>query len=167
MEDYPLMKNSSPIYPTRSFRWYGFDLDGTIADNSQHNFGMGDIGKPIKPMVNLMKKLHAKGWTIKIVTARLSDVGTRKAAQRKLIEHIWRWCDHNLGFRPEITDRKDALMERLYDDRARHVVRNRGVDLGEFARSLARGLDALLETPKKNRKRAMALRDKCRRIGLI
>lgn len=167
MEDYPLMKNSSPIYPTCSFRWYGFDLDGTIADNSQHNFGMGDIGKPIKPMVNFMKKLHAKGWTIKIVTARLNDVGTRKTAQQKLKEHIWLWCDKHLGFRPEITDRKDGSMECLYDDRTRQVIRNRGIDMGDLAKELARVLDGVLTLPSSNMKDAIRLRNRCRKLGLI
>ena len=54
-------------------RWYGFDLDGTIADNTMHGCGMGMIGKPIKPMCSLMKRLHKQGKRVKIVTARLND----------------------------------------------------------------------------------------------
>ena len=118
-------------------KWYGFDVDGTIADNSAHTFGMGKIGKPIKPMCDLMKKLHAEGRRVKIFTARLSDVGSDRSSQQAVKEHIWKWCDENLGFRPEITDRKDYKMECLYDDRAKQVVRNTGECIEDLYRKLA------------------------------
>ena len=118
-------------------KWYGFDVDGTIADNSAHTFGMGKIGKPIKPMCDLMKKLHAEGRRVKIFTARLSDVGSDRLSQQAVKEHIWKWCDENLGFRPEITDRKDYKMECLYDDRAKQVVRNTGECIEDLYRKLA------------------------------
>lgn len=117
-------------------KWYGFDIDGTIADNSAHTFGMGKIGKPIKPMCDLMKKLHAEGRRVKIFTARLSDVGSDHSSQQAVKEHIWKWCDENLGFRPEITDRKDYKMECLYDDRAKQVVRNTGECIEDLYRKL-------------------------------
>ena len=121
-------------------KWYGFDVDGTIADNSAHTFGMGKIGKPIKPMCDLMKKLHAEGRRVKIFTARLSDVGSDRSSQQAVKEHIWKWCDENLGFRPEITDRKDYKMECLYDDRAKQVVRNTGECIEDLYRNLAEGV---------------------------
>lgn len=148
-------------------RWYGFDLDGTIADNTLHNFGMGEIGKPIKPMTNLMKRLHRQGHRVKIVTARLNDVGEDRTSQLRLKRHIWLWCDKNLGFRPEITDRKDGSMECLYDDRARQVLRNKGIDIGELAKELAQMLNDVLEHPSGNMKSAMTLRKKCQRLGLL
>lgn len=148
------------------WRWYGFDLDGTIADNSNHAFGYGNIGKPIKKMTNLMKRLHKKGYWLKIVTARVGDVGESKKAQEKLKEHIWEWCDVNLGFRPEITDRKDASMECLYDDRARQVIRNKGEDMQQVARDAARALDALIWSGSTIND-AISVRNKCRRLGLI
>ena len=117
-------------------KWYGFDIDGTIADNSAHTFGMGKIGKPVKPMCDLMKKLHAEGRRVKICTARLSDVGSDPSSQQAVKEHIWKWCDENLGFRPEITDRKDYEMECLYDDRAKQVVRNTGECLEDLYNKL-------------------------------
>lgn len=109
-----------------SWRWYGFDLDGTIADNTNHAFGYGNIGKPIKTMTSLMKRMHKQGCDVRIFTARLGDVGNSKKARQELINHIWEWCDTNLGFRPPIVDRKDASMEALYDDRVKQVVRNKG-----------------------------------------
>ena len=131
------------IYKT--WRWYGFDLDGTIADNTNHAFGYGNIGKPIKRMTSLMKRLNARGFRVKIVTARLGDVGSCPKAQEKLRQHIWEWCDKNLGFRPEITDRKDASMEALYDDRAKQVVRNRGITFEECNERLADYLEAAID----------------------
>ena len=32
-------------------KWYGFDVDGTIADNSAHTFGMRKIGSIIPSYV--------------------------------------------------------------------------------------------------------------------
>ena len=117
-------------------KWHGFDLDGTIADNSAHTFGMGKIGKPVKPMCDLMKRLHTEGRRVKIFTARLSDVGSDPSSQQAVKEHIWKWCDENLGFRPEVTDRKDYMMECLYDDRAKQVVRNTGECLEDLYNEL-------------------------------
>lgn len=151
----------------RSFRWYGFDLDGTMADNSLHSSGMGAIGRPIRPMIALMKRLHKDGSQIKIVTARVGDVGATPTAQKRLRQHIWKWCDKNLGFRPEITDRKDAMMECLYDDRARHVLGNRGVDTTTLARELAHTLDELLSHPKSYAQTATCMRNRCRNLGLL
>lgn len=149
------------------WKWYGFDLDGTIADNSLHSFGMGCIGSPIKPMIRLMKRLHKSGCKVKIVTARLNDVGKTRASQLRLKRHIWLWCDRNLGFRPEITDCKDGLMECLYDDRARQVIRNRGVDMGDLARELAKTLDGMISLPRSTIKDAIRLRNRCRKLSLI
>ena len=137
-------------YKSCSWRWYGFDLDGTIADNTNHAFGYGNIGKPIKRMTSLMKRLNARGFRVKIVTARLGDVGSCPKAQKELRQHIWEWCDRNLGFRPEITDRKDASMEALYDDRAKQVVRNRGITYEECNERLADCLEmAIARLPRK------------------
>lgn len=149
------------------WRWYGFDLDGTIANNDHHQFGYGEIGSPIKPMIRLMKRLHKSGCKVKIVTARLNDVGEDGASQLKLKRHIWRWCDKNLGFRPEITDRKDGLMECLYDDRARQIVRNQGVNVGDLAKELARVLDGMITLPSSNMKEAVRLRNRCKKYGLF
>lgn len=153
--------------PIKKWKWYGFDLDGTIADNTNHAFGYGNIGKPIKPMISLMKRLHRQGCDVRIFTARLGDVGKNRANQRALIDHIWKWCDRNLGFRPQITDRKDASMECIYDDRARQVIRNKGIDMSNVAKELAVMLDSMIEMPSSYIKKAMALRKKCRALGIL
>lgn len=51
--------------------WYGFDLDGTLAVYDKWE-GIDHIGEPIKPMVDLIKKLHDEGKVVKILTARVS-----------------------------------------------------------------------------------------------
>ena len=51
--------------------WYGFDLDGTLARYDGWK-GLDNIGEPIKPMVDLIKRMHDEGKTVKILTARVA-----------------------------------------------------------------------------------------------
>lgn len=51
--------------------WYGFDLDGTLAKYDGWK-GIDRIGEPVKPMVDLIKRMHAEGKVVKILTARVS-----------------------------------------------------------------------------------------------
>ena len=51
--------------------WYGFDLDGTLAKYDKWE-GIDHIGEPVKPMVDLIKRMHAEGKVVKILTARVS-----------------------------------------------------------------------------------------------
>ena len=51
--------------------WYGFDLDGTLAKYDKWE-GIDHIGEPVKHMVDLIKKMHAEGKVVKILTARVS-----------------------------------------------------------------------------------------------
>ena len=117
--------------------WIGFDLDGTLAEYEGWS-GIEHIGKPVKRMCDLAKKLHNDGKIIKIFTARVaprkdkSDVGKAKAC-------IEKWCEENLGFVPPITYEKDALMETLYDDRAVQVIPNTGIEIEEAARQAKPG----------------------------
>ena len=145
-------------------RWYGFDVDGTISDNSLHGW---EIGAPIPPMVRLMKELHANGYDVRILSGRLGDYECDAAISDYTKEHIWAWCDRHLGFRPELTGRKDSMMETLYDDRACQVVCNQGVPIEDVARELAKALDGALENPEENRERLAALRNRCRELGLL
>ena len=46
------------------------------------------------------------------------------------------WCEKNLGFVPEITHEKDALMETLYDDRVQQVIPNTGITMEEASKRL-------------------------------
>ena len=51
--------------------WYGFDLDGTLAKYDGWK-GIDHIGEPVKPMVDLIRKMHAEGRIVKILTARVA-----------------------------------------------------------------------------------------------
>ena len=51
--------------------WYGFDLDGTLAEYDKWE-GIDHIGEPVKRMVDLIKKMHAEGRVVKILTARVA-----------------------------------------------------------------------------------------------
>ena len=141
--------------------WYGFDLDGTLAVYDKWE-GIDHIGEPVKPMVDLIKKMHGEGKVVKILTARvaprpnpetkpnphLTDQDVYRAVGKENEEkyraiyrsHNWGasefiadWCLKNLGFLPEITHRKDHLMLELYDDRVKQVVPNTGILVEDIA----------------------------------
>ena len=135
--------------------WYGFDLDGTLAKYDKWE-GIDHIGEPVKPMVDLIKRMHAEGKVVKILTARVApraNVETRsnpyltdqavydavgrdneeryrdiyRAPKWTAREFVIDWCLKNLGFLPVITHEKDHLMLELYDDRVKQVVPNEGL----------------------------------------
>ena len=115
-------------------KWIGFDLDGTLAEYDGWN-GIEHIGKPIKRMCDLIKKLHSEGEEVKILTARVAprDDG---ADSKKAREYIEKWCEENLGFVPPITHEKDSLMDTLYDDRAVQVIPNTGITMEDASKRL-------------------------------
>jgi len=103
--------------------WIGVDLDGTLSrwpEEEEPNNGF--IGRPVVPMILLVKKWVAEGRRVKILTAR--------ANYSYQIPFIKAWLKkHGLGFL-EITAAKDFDMEVLYDDRAIQVERNTGRLIG-------------------------------------
>jgi len=134
--------------------WYGFDLDGTLAKYDGWR-GIDHIGEPVKPMVDLMKRMHDEGKVVKIMTARVAPrrledgtVGeqftwlTREpssdpSAKYTATQYIQDWCEESaqLGFVPEIVYQKDPLMLELYDDRVKQVVPNEGWLVEDIAMS--------------------------------
>ena len=113
-------------------KWIGFDLDGTLAEYDGWE-GIEHIGKPVKRMCDLAKKLHSDGEEVKILTARVAprNDGADTSKARKYIE---KWCEEHLGFVPDITHEKDSLMEKLYDDRVVQVIPDTGITIEEAAR---------------------------------
>lgn len=101
--------------------WIAVDLDGTLAerDDSRDWRGQDDIGNPIEPMVELVKKWLADGRHVKIFTARASYPDFDP-------QYVEDWCEEHLGQVLEITCKKDSECEAIYDDIAFHVVRNTG-----------------------------------------
>ena len=128
---------SNDTHGAKGEKWIGFDLDGTIAEYNGWK-GIAHIGKPIKPMCDVLNKLHADGKKVKILTARVAprDEGGDPAEARR---HIEIWCKQYLGFVPEITHEKDSCMEYLYDDRAIQVIPNKGITVEEGARAAIEG----------------------------
>ena len=126
--------------------WYGFDLDGTLAKYDKWE-GIDHIGEPVKPMVDLIKRMHAEGKVVKIVTARVAprrledgtigeqftwltrEPSSDPAAKYTATRYIQDWCEEvaQLGFVPEVVYQKDHLMLELYDDRVKQVVPNEGL----------------------------------------
>lgn len=146
-------KTTNDTHGTAGKGWYGFDIDGTLARYDGWK-GIDHIGEPIKPMVELVKRMHAAGEVVKILTARVAprdvlemrpnpyfksgvpDYVRQNASTLKYLYYtrLWNakmfirdWCLKNLGFIPEITHQKDGLMITLYDDRVKQVVPNEGI----------------------------------------
>ena len=100
--------------------WIGVDLDCTLAE--YHGWKVADepIGKPIRYMVERVKRWLDKGKTVKIFTARVD--GDDGFQERKIKE----WCKEHLGQELEVTNVKTRSMYELWDDRAITVQRNTG-----------------------------------------
>lgn len=98
--------------------WIGVDLDGTLAYYDEWK-GIGHIGEPIIPIVNLIKNLIEAGTKVKIFTARVGE-------GEEAIKVIEAWCERELGMKLEVTNVKDFGMICLYDDRCIQVVPNTG-----------------------------------------
>lgn len=127
--------------------WYGFDLDGTLAKYDGWK-GIDHIGEPVKPMVELIRRMHDEGKVVKIMTARVAprplEAGKEYGEQFvvngdgvRVYAHTFveEWCAENLGFIPEIMYQKDHLMLELYDDRVKQVVPNEGWLVEDIAMS--------------------------------
>lgn len=133
--------------------WIAVDFDGTLAE--YHGWtGPADLGKPILPMVELVKLWLKQGREIRIFTARCWPITEPISPERDLIsflgtgrqhsalsavvaiEAIRAWCKEHLGQVLTVTCIKDLDMLELYDDRARQVVSNTGRVLGYSTRGL-------------------------------
>lgn len=102
--------------------WIGFDLDGTLAEYGEWE-GPTSIGKPIQKMVDLAKSYEKRGYTIKILTARVSS---NNPSREQAYEAIVKWCYEVFGKPLEITAEKDYNMVTLFDDRCIMVKPNTG-----------------------------------------
>lgn len=138
--------------------WYGFDLDGTLAKYDGWK-GIDHIGEPVKPMVDLIKRMHDEGKVVKVMTARVAPKEKPEVKPNPYLENHWviespddmpwavhaeawtprefiqDWCYRFLGFVPDIVYQKDHLMIELYDDRVKQVVPNEGWLIEDIAMS--------------------------------
>lgn len=111
--------------------WIGVDLDGTLAE--YHGWVQPDhIGAPIPKMVERVKQWHAKGITVKIMTARVSVAHQLPV----VVPAIKAWVKEHVGIDDiPITCKKDLGMVELWDDRAVQVVPNTGLSIEEFVKN--------------------------------
>ncbi|HUD75797.1 MAG TPA: 2'-5' RNA ligase family protein [Terracidiphilus sp.] len=109
--------------------WYGSDLDGTLAE--YHGFeGLEKIGDPIgvdnpDSALSTVKRWIAEGKDVRILSAKISD--DPKGEGRSAIEA---WTQQFIGKALPVTDRKDAKMVKLLDDRAVQAQENTGKLIG-------------------------------------
>lgn len=150
--------------------WIGVDLDGTLFE--YHGWvGWNVFGAPITTMVERVRKWHAEGQDVKIVTARVglpikisghaitylsknltnschvtgeafSDFMMARAIQAHCVEHI--------GFALSVQCYKDVRMISLWDDRAVQVVPNTGRTLVDDAEKVFTPDDAWHELIEKD-----------------
>lgn len=97
--------------------WIGFDLDGTLAVYDGWR-GPDHIGKPIEPMMVMLRKYLAEGYICKIFTAR--------ATVPEQVPPIKAWLKEHSLPDLEVTNVKDFKMVLLFDDRCRQVITNTG-----------------------------------------
>jgi hypothetical protein len=102
--------------------WVGVDLDGTLAVH-EDLMRLDRVGAPIPATMDLVRKMINDGIRVKIFTARASDP-TQLTIIRK-------WLAANDLPPLEITNVKDYMMSRLYDDRCIQVEKNTGRLIGD------------------------------------
>lgn len=107
--------------------WIGVDLDGTLATYNGWT-GIDDIGEPIAPMVDRVKKWRAGGQEVRIFTARMHGHGLKDLSGKivDVLTPIEAWCVKHIGERLPVTNMKDFSMLVLYDDRCVAVEHNTG-----------------------------------------
>lgn len=124
--------------------WYGFDLDGTLAEYDGFK-GPAHIGKPIPLMVENVKRLLAEGKEVRIFTARVYGLGGDNEVRHKeaVVARyaIDAFCLANFGRALPVTCVKDYQMIELWDDRAVQVIHNTGerADTREFQNGFKTG----------------------------
>ena len=109
--------------------WIGVDLDGTLA-RDLGSARWDQIGSPIEPMLNRVKRWIAEGRTVKIFTAR--------ASSPRQVMAIKEWLA-SCGLPDlEVTNVKDLQMIELWDDRCVQVTPNLGEPIAKRAESSRR-----------------------------
>lgn len=116
--------------------WIGVDLDKTLAYYQSGQYKSGEIGPPVKPMLERVRRWIFEGRRVKIFTARVASCNSEEEYVA-LVGAIQQWC-LNAGLPAlEVTCIKDHLMMELYDDRAVTVEANTGEILGVSSCGLA------------------------------
>lgn len=107
-------------------KWFGFDLDGTLAVDTPNRLNDTIIGKPIIPIVNIAKKLIAEGKEVRLFTARAYKGNRTNAEHEEVLYALKKWCVEYIGKEIPITCCKDHDIVHIYDDKAIAVRYNTG-----------------------------------------
>lgn len=108
--------------------WIGVDLDGTLTEYNGWNGGK--LGAPIPRMVERVKAWLAKGYEVRIFTARCGKVYPDQVLEN--CKQIQVFCIQNFQRLLVITNEKDQDMIELWDDKAIQVIRNKGMSFQEY-----------------------------------
>lgn len=89
--------------------WIGFDLDGTLARNTDGPFL---IGEPYPDAIDKLKEFLDKGEKVKIVTDRISHNYLIENGIRKeyVINYIRKWCLEHIGVELEVVSELDGMV---------------------------------------------------------
>lgn len=131
--------------------WIGFDLDGTLAVYTQWH-GPDQIGEPIAPMIEQLKRFRKRNTEVRIFTARVyygppGSYASEDAFWRRKQDAITarraiqEWCLRHIGEVLPITCVKDFGMIALFDDRCVQVRKNTGEMLGDVVAVLGEETD--------------------------
>lgn len=101
--------------------WIGVDWDGTVVTMPE--------GKPIAPMVDLIKRWLDGGLEVRIVTARVSPQHGEGYIS-EATKYIERCCLEYFGRVLPVQAHKDFAMIALFDDSCCQVEKNTGKLLG-------------------------------------
>jgi hypothetical protein len=116
--------------PVERKGWYGFDLDGTLAE--YHGWvGPEHIGNPVPLMLARLIDHLDNGDDCRIFTARVDGGAVSGVKAMQDVSHIRSvieaWCLKYVGCVLPVTNVKDFGMIALYDDRAIQVQPNTGI----------------------------------------
>lgn len=118
--------SASDGYPKYENSWIGVDLDGTLAVHEKWLHELY-IGAPIPRMVERVRGWLARGWIVRIMTARVcNEPGLRTLPVEQVRAAIEDWTEEHIGTRLQVTCEKDYAMVELWDDRAVQVIPNTG-----------------------------------------
>lgn len=134
--------------------WIGVDLYGTLAKYESGQWP--EIGEPIAPMVERVKKWLAEGKDVRIVTARVGGIVSLEEADAQIVR-IMAWCERVLGESLSVQSEKDYDMIELWDDRAVQVVKNTGENLVEKLRDALVEACELYDAPQRRTRRIAEL----------
>jgi hypothetical protein len=100
------------------------DFDGTLAHYTGFK-GSAVLGKPVPGMVARVQQALQAGKRVVVFTARVhGDDGT-------IAKLIQAWCKQYIGQELPVTNVKDPSITEIWDDRAKSVVKNKGLFAGK------------------------------------